>query len=133
MKCENFQKSDVIDKFIMGGLSEKERKSFSLHYFECDQCFEELKFRESLVSVCREHGDTLFAEVSDEREAARKGKLARILDKLFPHPFWHKRWVYAAVSLAVIIILIPIFSSIFVSNKYEHLVDIKPYPYLFLS
>ena len=130
MRCEEFQNSEIIDEYISGKLSEKERESFARHFFECDLCFEELKFRESLIRVCKEHGDILFAELSDEREVTQRGKLTRLLDKLFSGRFWPTRWVYAAVSLAVIVILISIFSSIFVSNQYDHLVNIKPYPYL---
>ena len=130
MRCEDFQKSDVIDKYISGKLSEEKRESFARHYFECDRCFEELRFRESLMHICREHGDTLFADVSDEKEAAHGGKLTKMLDRFFPRPMWERKWVYAAVSVAVILILIPLFSTIFVSTKYEHLADIKPCPYL---
>lgn len=131
MRCEDFQKSEVIDDYLLGRLSEEDREAFGRHYFECDRCFEELKFRENLIRVCREHGETLFADVLNEREAARKGRLADILAKLFPRPFWQRRWVYAAVSVVVIVILIPLlFSTLFAPNKYAQLADIKPYPYL---
>lgn len=130
MKCEDFQKTDVIDNYIQGKLSEKEREEFARHYFECDRCFEELKFRESLVRVCRKHGEALFAEFSDARAADRKEALGKVPNRIFPGPLWRIRWAYAVAPLVVILILMALFVNVFSPNRYKNLADVKPYPYL---
>ena len=120
-----------MDDYIRGKLSDADKEVFEQHYFECDRCFEELQFRENLLGVIREHGEAIFADQIRKREPIRESWGARALDRLFPKvPIWRRGWVYAAVSIAVILILIPIFSTMFAPNKYEHLSDVKPYPYL---
>ena len=131
-ECDKVKNFELIDGYIQGKLSEADREAFERHYFECDPCFEELQFREKLLGVTRDHGETIFADYITKRKHIREPLGPRILDRLFPGiPTWRQGWIYAAVSVAVILIMIPILSTLFAPNKYEHLSDIKPYPYLF--
>ena len=133
MTCEEFKKSDVIEHYIQGKLSEKEREAFGRHFFECDQCFHELKFRKDLIQVCMEHSKELFSEFTNGTQEKRKGKWAWTVGKLFPAPSWQKRWIYAAVSVVLILALISVLITSLRPNKYERLAVIKPYPYLLVG
>ncbi|MCP4150490.1 MAG: hypothetical protein GY757_22275 [bacterium] len=48
MICLEFTKQ--LDYYLKNELSEKNRETFEAHYFECDNCFAELKLQERLYS-----------------------------------------------------------------------------------
>lgn len=130
-ECENIKSRELIDDYIQGKLPESEQEALEQHYFECDRCFTELQAREKLIEVIQERGETIFAEYIVKRKPVRESFWADFLDRLFPKaPLWRQGWVYAAATAAVVLILVPLFSTLFGPNKYEHLADIKPYPYL---
>ena len=68
MKCSDPERSELIDDYILGRLSEGERKAFELHYLGCDRCFQELAFRDNVVQTIRRKWATLRTEyLSEER------------------------------------------------------------------
>ena len=130
-ECENIQSRELIDDYIRGNLPESEKEALEQHYFECDRCFAELQAREKLIEVIQERGETIFAEYITKRKPFRESFRAGLLDRLFPKaPLWRQGWVYAAATVAVVLILVPVVSTLFGPNKYEHLAEFKPYPYL---
>ncbi|MCP5106688.1 MAG: zf-HC2 domain-containing protein [bacterium] len=48
MICSDF--NSQIDSYLNGEIAEEKRETFELHFFECDDCFTELKIRERLFS-----------------------------------------------------------------------------------
>ena len=130
-ECERTRSRELMDEYIRGELSEAQREAFEEHYFECDQCFEELQFREKVLGVIQERGESIFADYITKKKRMRESLGSRFFRRIFPKaPLWRQGWVYAVVTTAIILILIPLLSNIFAPNKYEHLADIKPYPFL---
>ena len=107
MRCEDAEK--LVDDYIEGKLSSKDKEAFEQHYFECSKCFESLKFREAIAKVVQEHGEELFAEYIEKEKAAPVSSLANVFRKLFPRPTsWRIRWAYVGASIAIVLILVPI-------------------------
>jgi tetratricopeptide (TPR) repeat protein len=129
-KCRKVRNIELMDDYLQARLSEADKEAFERHYFECDRCFEELKFREHLMQACREHGQVIFSDVLRGRGAAGKGGLAGALARLFPGPLWTRKWIYAAAVSVIILMMMSTFFTFSGRNKYEHLAKIKPYPYL---
>ena len=39
MNCQRVSAEDMVERYLLDGLSEADREAFEEHYFECDQCF----------------------------------------------------------------------------------------------
>jgi tetratricopeptide (TPR) repeat protein len=48
MTCSEF--TNLVDVYLTGDIPEKKREMFEAHFFECDDCFTQLKLRERLYS-----------------------------------------------------------------------------------
>lgn len=103
MKCKIPKRGTVIDNYLDGKLSNDETEKFEEHFFNCDICFKEVKFKEELRSLIKDEGEVLFKEFLHKTPASQKNK--NIIDKLFeilsPKPVW-----IPALSLILIVITI---------------------------
>ena len=60
----------MMDQYILDELSDADKKTFELHFFECDSCFQKLKKREQLIYLIQKEGHNIFPEyISEERKA----------------------------------------------------------------
>lgn len=39
MNCQEVEKQDILEKYLLGRLADEDRDNFEQHYFECDSCF----------------------------------------------------------------------------------------------
>ncbi|MBS1790175.1 MAG: zf-HC2 domain-containing protein [Acidobacteria bacterium] len=80
--------SDTIERFVRHQLSSDERRAFEEHYFECEECFEQVQMMARFVAgVC---------------QAARKGFLTESAQE----PWWAKLFrpaVIVAMSAAILL------------------------------
>ncbi len=42
MTCEEIQRRETIEKYVLDRLSDKEKEEFEEHYFLCEKCFAEV-------------------------------------------------------------------------------------------
>jgi TolA-binding protein len=53
MDCRQIDQGDIVERYLVGDLSEPERETFERHYFECAACFEELEIQRALQEELR--------------------------------------------------------------------------------
>ena len=53
MKCETVNKKQIIEKYILNRLSNKEKMKFEEHYFECQSCSDDLLYTSKLINSIR--------------------------------------------------------------------------------
>ncbi len=89
MNCEQVARDDVVEKYLLGQLSEAEQEAFELHYFQCAACFEELATRRQLQE-----------ELARPRAAVQAEPAGR------PGLAW--RWVWAPVAAAAALVILTV-------------------------
>jgi hypothetical protein len=75
MDHQHIRENDVVSRYLMGKLSEKDRTQFEEHFVDCQQCLDEMEltgdFRRGLRQVANEDGLTRDNDwVSQRRRAA---------------------------------------------------------------
>ncbi len=85
-----------IDDYLLGRLNEKETDEFEEHIFDCEACFEDLKFREEIIRVIKEKGKDIFLSVP-EPESVRQSSRSFLRFK----PWWPVAALAAAAVLLV--------------------------------
>lgn len=48
MECAEFQREEVVERYLAGSLSPEQRESFEDHYFACEQCFAAVQAQRAL-------------------------------------------------------------------------------------
>src|SRR5947209_1005189 len=43
MNCRGVEEQDVLERYLLGRLTDVEREEFEQHYFECDSCLSQLQ------------------------------------------------------------------------------------------
>jgi len=54
MDCARVAQEEILEGYLLGRLSEKDRDAFEEHYFECAQCFEEVRTLQAVRSELAE-------------------------------------------------------------------------------
>ena len=49
--CDRIRDSELAQKYVLGELTEADRESYELHYFECERCFDDLRNVQAIRSV----------------------------------------------------------------------------------
>jgi len=80
MDCERIEGEEIVERYLAGQLSEKERREFEAHCSGCPACLERLE----LVR-------TLQSELWDQRRA----EVRPAAEQRAP---WNRRWAYAAAA-----------------------------------
>lgn len=60
MDCEIIRRRGIADEYRSGRLSTEETDAYEQHYYACDGCFEDLRFRDRVAVYLREEGERLF-------------------------------------------------------------------------
>lgn len=104
MKCEITGRDKLINDYISGAISEKDKKSFDEHCFNCDVCFRELMFRDEAVCLIKNEGKILFAEYLAKQNQSYRFQLSQVIDHI--KTLFEKQYVlaYAAVTMIAMII-----------------------------
>lgn len=106
MKCELRDRDQLIDNFLLGKLSKEESDNFEIHIFGCQECFEEVRMREHMIGLVKKEREALIVEyrrAGPNIETERPAIGSTLLD------FFQRlgsMWVYAAVTMAVLIVAV---------------------------
>mgnify|MGYP001026924368 CR=1 FL=1 len=92
---------ELIDQYLLNKLAENQKDRFEEHYFNCSSCFEKMTERDELLRVIKKKGHTIFKEEFLTEEIRGASLAERILSFLTP-----KQWAFAAVSAALILVVI---------------------------
>lgn len=101
MKCKLKNREDLISRYLMSTLAEEESLSFEEHYFQCEECFQELKASEKVVDYIKLEGD----KSSDKKLVRNSFPTENLLKKLLPGLSAPVRWGFAFGSLAAVFIV----------------------------
>ena len=120
----------IMDDYLNSRLSAKEKLAFEEYYFNNDECFSELQFREDLISLIKAKGETLFsAEVQIKKTA--KNKLVRFLSKLWPqHWFSEPIWGYSTLAITIGSVAFFVFSIVTQQDRQIDPTRFEILPYL---
>lgn len=73
MKCYYENRDEVITQYLTRELSEEEVQKFQDHFFNCDICFRELKFKRDALELIKSQGDKIFAGLRIKPAPVKKG------------------------------------------------------------
>jgi len=107
MACELKNRAEIIDKYVHGKLSEKEREVFDKHCFSCEHCFRESVYYKETADLIKQEGKTLFSDYLQETRLKKSDKekmsLETFLRFLTVKPW---RTAIAGAGLAAVIIIV---------------------------
>lgn len=92
---------EFIDDYLLNRLPADKRDKLEEHYFNCYSCFKKIAERDELISVVKSKGHMIFQDEYQFEEAKRTAWFEKIVSFLTP-----KQWALAAVSAAVLLIVI---------------------------
>jgi tetratricopeptide (TPR) repeat protein len=73
MNCEEVRRRQMADEYRAGRLTAEESTAYEEHFFSCDRCFEDLRFRDGVAEHLRWEGAGLFAsEIRKERRGEER-------------------------------------------------------------
>jgi anti-sigma factor RsiW len=84
----NCQNRSFLDEYLLGRLSDPDRDAFEEHFFNCKQCFRDVRDGQALLAAIRTHGQRIFAD----------GKARRL-----PRAGWLRLLPYAFAGTAVLL------------------------------
>ena len=59
MRCEDIERDEIAERYLLGGLSDAEQEEFEAHYFDCTRCLERLQAMEAAqAELARETAST---------------------------------------------------------------------------
>jgi len=102
MKCEIKNRSQLIAAYLTGELSEIEMSEFEQHYFQCEECFRELKIGREAVNLIEREGPTVLAASVPWWEKARQ-----FWSEIFSRRQWQTRpqWAFAIAAFVLLIVI----------------------------
>jgi|GEM_PF-1688723 len=71
MTHQEIQANEVVEQYVRGKLTNAERQAFQEHFFECDECFQQVEVTASFVAGVREASRTGLLTAPDQPERAR--------------------------------------------------------------
>ncbi len=60
MQCAKKNRNELIEDYLAGGLSNKEKEAFEEHFFDCNICFQELRLRQEVVDLIKAEGNSIL-------------------------------------------------------------------------
>ena len=120
-----------IDNYLSGGLTAEELEAFEEHFFNCEECFADLKLREEIVEVIKEEGETIFVKYFQKQRSK-----AVVTPRAIIHELqllgWKKQtlWGYGLAGLAAIAVWVIFIINPFAPTHLVELSQIEPFPYI---
>lgn len=128
MKCNLDKRSDIIDAYIHNQLSEEEAEEFERHFFDCDQCYNDIKFRRELKHVINKEGEKLYTEYLEQRnKKTLKNKFGEWTTNFLPINY--PVFAYSAVAVFICIAGYVILHSSKTGDTFPINFDKIPYAY----
>ena len=100
MNCDQKNREETIARYLTGELSENEAQAFEEHYFQCNNCFRELKATEEAVNLIEQEGNDVLYSQSYADKSIKKKSNQGIFDVIFSKQFG------IATSLVVVLIIL---------------------------
>ncbi len=107
MGCNLKNREQIIEDYLSGRLSQKEKDAFEEHLFQCDICYREVRLREELKDTIQKHGASIFSRAALESSSKETNKGKSLLQKIFPSP--PPRPVFALASFLLIAAVLGLF------------------------
>ncbi len=84
MICKIPNRGTLIDNYLSRNLSTDKAEKFEEHYFDCDICSKEVKFRQELKSLIKVEAEELLNRLSQEKTLIEKIKayIAKFIDSI---------------------------------------------------
>lgn len=95
MKCNLENREELIGKYLLNELPEDECLKFEVHYFSCQECFNQLKTAEEAVNFIK---NNRFSEV-------QKSEKKNLLDKIFDEFTKPIKWGIAFASIVILFLI----------------------------
>jgi len=92
--------NELIEDYLFDRLPEDKKAEFEEHYFNCPDCFNQIKETDLLISTIKARGKEIFKEI-EAPVKEKKSLLESILSFLSP-----RQWVTVALSAALITVII---------------------------
>lgn len=92
--------NELIEDYLFDRLPEDKKAEFEEHYFNCPDCFNQIKETDLLISTIKARGKEIFKEI-EAPVKEKKSLLESILSFLTP-----RQWVTIALSAALITVII---------------------------
>ncbi|MBN1560358.1 hypothetical protein JW998_08915 [candidate division KSB1 bacterium] len=130
--CLYDNREEIIDNYINGRLSHRQRQKFEEHFFICDICFQELQIRQEVATVLlQEHSTAEEAKSHTKTVDRRHLSLHLVVTSL--KEYLSLKWLIPAAAIATIILLFVLGRNFFIQPNLEvqrHLfaVNSKPSP-----
>jgi tetratricopeptide (TPR) repeat protein len=62
MNCNEVDREEIIERYVMGALDDSQRDAFEEHYFGCEECFQKLQTCRTVQSAVRQDEQKIRAE-----------------------------------------------------------------------
>lgn len=105
MKCQLENRAEVITAYIADELADAEKLGFEAHYFECADCFRELKIAADATVLIEQEGHSAFAR-QPSRLRNLIAHLRAYIANLLESP-WRRSQIAIVVGALVLIIGLP--------------------------
>ncbi len=120
----------MLDDYLRGALSTQDKLWLEEHFFNCDECNNEIAFREQVMSLVKTEGKVIFAEyLKQAKPATTRGLLPTIFAQLFTGGKWRKSLAFAAAILALFVGGYFLISSLTSNHYLIHYDDKVPFEY----
>ena len=106
MTCELKNRTEIIEKYVKGKLSDHEREAFDEHCFNCEQCFRELMFYQETAELIRREGKTVFSDYLVKSDRKKSNTFKNTFNQIFRF-LTVKPWRtgIASAGLAVVVLI----------------------------
>ncbi|MBD3413057.1 MAG: hypothetical protein GF421_01330 [Candidatus Aminicenantes bacterium] len=97
---EECRHEDLIDDYLFNRLNHEKKQEFEEHLFNCPHCFEQVQQKTELISVIKDHADSIFKDMRIT-EKTKNPVQQKIIGFLSPKPL-----ISAAVTAALVLIVV---------------------------
>lgn len=95
MTHQEIQANEIVEQYVRGKLTNAERRAFQEHFFECDECFQQVEVTASFVAGVREASRTGLLTAHQPERARTAGA--------WSNQGWFFRWAAPALAASLLI------------------------------
>lgn len=109
MDCETIRKRHLADEYRAGRLTTEEAEDYERHFFACDRCFADLRFRDHIADRITEEGSSLFAAAvggEKRQDERRPAGLRGLLDPARLRTAWASFGLRAGLAAVAVVVAV---------------------------
>lgn len=123
MACKIKIREELIDSYVSGEMTEEQAGLFEQHFFECDECLDELKKTASLAEFVKSQAPAVFPEFFKEKAGLDDQKAGRLEADI---TWWSPNRISAvAIAAALLIVVVTAVTQLWNRNPDEDSVQRK--------